>query len=126
MRERVARWWAAARPATLPLGAVPVAAVLGIFAERDTFVPPETVAKLESELRGAGVRTDFNIYPDVDHAFFNDTRPDVYALEGGRHGFCFSSGLAAIQALFELVQTQQNIIEEQGERLERLESRLAD
>ena len=34
--------------------------------------------------------------------------------------------MAAIQALFELVQTQQDIIEEQGVRLERLEGLLAD
>ena len=29
--------------------------------------------------RGAGVPTDFHIYPDVDHAFFNDER-EVYNL----------------------------------------------
>ncbi len=54
------------------------AAVLGVFAERDTFVPPETVHQLEADLRAAGVRTDFAIYPGVDHAFLNDSRPDVY------------------------------------------------
>jgi carboxymethylenebutenolidase len=54
------------------------ASVLGIFAERDTFVPPEAARKLEAELRAAGKRARFEIYPGVDHAFFNDTRPDVY------------------------------------------------
>jgi carboxymethylenebutenolidase len=54
------------------------AAVLGVFAERDAFVPPEAARKLEAELRGAGKRAHFEIYPGVDHAFFNDTRPDVY------------------------------------------------
>jgi carboxymethylenebutenolidase len=54
------------------------ASVLGIFAERDGFVPPEAARKLEAELRGAGKRARFEIYPGVDHAFFNDTRPDVY------------------------------------------------
>ncbi len=54
------------------------AAVMGAFAERDAFVPPETVQRLETELRAAGVRTDFTIYPGVDHAFMNDTRPEVF------------------------------------------------
>jgi carboxymethylenebutenolidase len=54
------------------------APVLGIFAERDTFVPPAAARKLEAELRAAGKRCDFTIFPGVDHAFLNDTRPDVY------------------------------------------------
>jgi carboxymethylenebutenolidase len=54
------------------------ASVLGIFAERDGFVPPEAARKLEAELRGAGKRAHFIVYPNVDHAFLNDARPDVY------------------------------------------------
>jgi carboxymethylenebutenolidase len=57
------------------------APVLGVFAERDGFVPPEAARKLEAELRGAGKRARFEIYPGVDHAFFNDSRPDVYDAE---------------------------------------------
>ena len=57
------------------------APVLGIFAERDGFVPPEAAEKLRSDLEGAGVRTQFHVFPGVDHAFFNDTRPDVYDAE---------------------------------------------
>jgi carboxymethylenebutenolidase len=55
------------------------APVLGIFAERDTFVPPAAARALEAELRAAGKRAEFTIFPGVDHAFLNDTRPDVYA-----------------------------------------------
>jgi carboxymethylenebutenolidase len=54
------------------------AAVMGVFAERDAFVPPETAHQLEADLRAAGVRTEFTIFPGVDHAFLNDSRPDVY------------------------------------------------
>ncbi len=54
------------------------ASVLGIFAEKDGFVPPETARKLEADLTRAGKRADFRVFDDVDHAFFNDTRPDVY------------------------------------------------
>lgn len=54
------------------------APVLGLFAENDAFVSPEVAGKLEHDLRSAGATTDFHVYPGVDHAFFNDTRPDVY------------------------------------------------
>jgi carboxymethylenebutenolidase len=57
------------------------APVLGIFAERDAFVSPDAARKLEAELRAAGKRASFQIHDDVDHAFFNDTRPDVYDAE---------------------------------------------
>ncbi len=54
------------------------APVLGIFAERDAFVPLAAARALEAELRAAGKRTEFSIFPGVDHAFLNDTRADVY------------------------------------------------
>ena len=54
------------------------APVLGVFAELDEFVPPEAARRLETELREAGKRSDFTIHPGVRHAFFNDTRPDVF------------------------------------------------
>lgn len=54
------------------------AAVLGIFAERDTFVPPEAARKLEADLRANGIETDFEVFEGVDHAFMNETRPDAY------------------------------------------------
>jgi carboxymethylenebutenolidase len=54
------------------------APVLGVFAERDAYVPPAVVHELEAALRAAGKRTSFTIHPGVDHAFLNDTRPDVY------------------------------------------------
>jgi carboxymethylenebutenolidase len=54
------------------------APVLGIFAEQDSFVPAAAVQKLEADLRAAGKRCHFTVFPGVDHAFLNDTRPDVY------------------------------------------------
>ena len=51
---------------------------VGIFAERDDFVPPEAARKLEADLRSAGKRARIEIYPGVGHAFFNDSRPDAY------------------------------------------------
>jgi carboxymethylenebutenolidase len=54
------------------------AAVLGLFAEKDVYVTPQVVRKLEADLKQAGVETDFTIYPGCDHAFFNDTRKEVH------------------------------------------------
>ena len=54
------------------------AAVLGIFAERDTFVPPEAALKLQGDIEANGLAADFEIFDGVDHAFMNETRPDVY------------------------------------------------
>ncbi len=52
--------------------------MFGVFAENDEFVPPEAARKLEADLQGAGVRAHFKIYVGVQHAFLNDSRPDVY------------------------------------------------
>ena len=41
-------------------------------------VTPEAARKLESDLQSAGRRARIRIFSGVDHAFFNDTRPDVY------------------------------------------------
>jgi len=55
------------------------APVLGLFAEKDSFVTPEVVHKLEEKLREHGKEVETHIYPGTDHAFFNDTRPEVYS-----------------------------------------------
>jgi carboxymethylenebutenolidase len=51
------------------------APVLGLFAGRDSYVNAEAVNRLSNELKQAGKDFEFHTYPDVDHAFFNDTRP---------------------------------------------------
>lgn len=54
------------------------APVLGIYAERDGFVTPDSVRELDRRLEELGKPHDFHIYPGADHAFFNDERPEVY------------------------------------------------
>lgn len=54
------------------------APVLGIFGEQDDFVPPEVVHQLETAIQQAGGTIEPHIYPNASHAFFNDTRPEVY------------------------------------------------
>ena len=60
------------------------APVLGLYAERDQFVPPAAVRELEEKLRALGKQVETHIYPGTDHAFFNDTRPEVYDPEAAR------------------------------------------
>ena len=54
------------------------APVLGLYAEKDDFVPPAAVRELEERLRAHGKQAEMHIYPGTDHAFFNDTRPEVH------------------------------------------------
>jgi carboxymethylenebutenolidase len=54
------------------------APVLGHYAENDAFFTPEAVAELRSKLADLGKEAELIVHPDVDHAFFNDTRPEVY------------------------------------------------
>ena len=60
------------------------APVLGIFAAKDGFVSAEVVSKLENDIRAAGKACDFHTYPGVDHAFFNESRPDVYNADAAK------------------------------------------
>ena len=52
--------------------------VLGIFAELDNGIPPETVDEFESSLDAVGIQNDITIYPGVNHAFANPSG-DRYA-----------------------------------------------
>jgi len=54
-------------------------AVLGHYAGRDESASPEDARALVRALRNAGnADVNIHIYPETDHAFFNDTRPEVY------------------------------------------------
>ncbi len=57
------------------------APVLGNYAEKDRSVPPAVVHDLERQLKDLGKQVDMKIYKDADHAFFNNTRPEVYNAE---------------------------------------------
>ena len=54
------------------------APVLGLWAGKDGFVTPQVVAALDQQLTTLGKRHEFHTYPSADHAFFNDTRSEVY------------------------------------------------
>ncbi|HEU4509128.1 MAG TPA: dienelactone hydrolase family protein [Pyrinomonadaceae bacterium] len=52
--------------------------MLGLYADRDDFVTPDSARELERKLKDLGKEVEIRIYPDADHAFFNDSRPEVY------------------------------------------------
>lgn len=54
--------------------------VLGIFAELDNGIPPETVNEFEMSLDELGIDNEIHIYPGVNHAFANPSG-DRYAPE---------------------------------------------
>jgi len=66
--------WPGAQPDWSTLGG----AVRGHYAELDGFFGPDAVRALEKQLRDLGKDVEMEIHPGVDHAFFNDTRPEVY------------------------------------------------
>ena len=54
------------------------APLLGLYAERDDFATPALARELEAKLKALGKSVEIHIYPDADHAFFNDERPAVF------------------------------------------------
>ncbi|MGH1502033.1 MAG: dienelactone hydrolase family protein [Acidimicrobiales bacterium] len=51
------------------------------IASEDGFFGPEAAAQLEATLADLGKDHEFWIYEGAEHAFFNDTRPEVYHAE---------------------------------------------
>ncbi len=69
--------WPDAQPDWSALGGT----VVGHIAENDGFFGPEAAAELSSTLDGLGKDATFHVYEGAEHAFFNDTRPEVYHAE---------------------------------------------
>jgi carboxymethylenebutenolidase len=55
--------------------------LLFIGGERDQWITVEKMKRLETALRQHGKDAEVRIYPGADHAFFNNTRPDVYSAQ---------------------------------------------
>ena len=52
--------------------------VLGLFAEMDGFVTPQTAREVDAAIKKAGKSSEIHIYPNVDHAFFNEDNTAAY------------------------------------------------
>ena len=69
--------WPSVQPDWAALGAK----VVGEYAENDGWASPEAARALETQLRDLGKDATLHVHPGVDHAFFNDARPEVYSPE---------------------------------------------
>jgi len=52
--------------------------VLFFAGGKDRWINSEKVEKLKKAFQQYGIHAEVRIYADADHAFFNDTRPEVY------------------------------------------------
>ena len=66
--------------------------VLGHYAEKDGFFGPAQVAELSDRLSELGKDAELIVHPGVDHAFFNDTRPEVYDAQTARKAWELTVG----------------------------------
>jgi len=51
---------------------------LGLFGAEDALIPRADVEELRAILDRAGKPHEIHLYPGAGHAFFNDTRPEMY------------------------------------------------
>lgn len=65
-------------PSAQPKWEAMSAKVVGEYAELDDFAGPEAVRALESQLRALGKDVTLHIHQGCHHAFFNDSRPEVF------------------------------------------------
>lgn len=75
----VAPFYGGMRPDT-PIDWASMGAIVeGHYAEHDHGnAAPGAIKELEGQLRAMGKDATFHVYPGTQHAFFNDTRPDIY------------------------------------------------
>ena len=66
------------RPLTAGDAAKLTVPVLGLYAEHDHGIPVEAVRAFEENLEQQGVPHEIHLYAGTQHAFFNETRPQIY------------------------------------------------
>jgi carboxymethylenebutenolidase len=52
--------------------------VLILAGDKDPMAGPEPSRAVEQSIKAAGKQAEVVIYPGADHAFMNETRPEVY------------------------------------------------
>jgi len=62
-------------------------AILLIAGELDRGVPAKGERELADKLQSLGKKAEVQTYPNADHAFFNDTRPEVYNKEASEEAW---------------------------------------
>jgi carboxymethylenebutenolidase len=59
------------------------APILAHFASRDQWAKPAVAEEIKQKINAQGGKMQLEVY-DADHAFMNDTRPDVYSAEAAQ------------------------------------------
>jgi carboxymethylenebutenolidase len=59
------------------------APILAHVAKKDAWVKPEAMEAIKKRIEARGGSFEMYVYPE-DHAFFNDTRPEVYGKESAK------------------------------------------
>ena len=85
--QAVVPFYGLAPKGTEPGWSALTAAVEGHFAEEDDLADPASVAEFEQRLRELGKDVRIFTYPGTTHAFFNDTRKEVYDDEAARQAW---------------------------------------
>lgn len=67
--------------------------VLFIAGGKDKWINESKVRPLEEAFDQYGVQGEVRVYPEADHAFFNDTRPDVYNAPAAQDAWTRALGL---------------------------------
>ena len=75
--------WAGARPDWDRI----TAAVEGHYAEGDRWATPDLALEVEKELVSRGHEIRLFLYPNVGHAFFDDSRPDAFDEDSARQAW---------------------------------------
>jgi carboxymethylenebutenolidase len=60
------------------------APILLIYGENDQGVPAAQGRELGAKLQEMGKKVDVVVYPNANHAFFNDTRKEVYNADAAK------------------------------------------
>jgi carboxymethylenebutenolidase len=63
------------------------AKIVGEYAEHDDYAGPAVVAALQEQLRGLGKDATLHVHLGTQHAFFNDSRPEVYDAAASAESF---------------------------------------
>jgi carboxymethylenebutenolidase len=67
--------------------------VLFIAGGKDRWINTAKVEKLKKAFQQYGVNGEVRVYPEADHAFFNDTRPEVYNAAAAQDAWTRALGL---------------------------------
>jgi carboxymethylenebutenolidase len=61
--------------------------VLMHFAQNDAWASPDAGKRMADRIKDAGQKVELHVYPGTEHAFFNDTRAEVYNEQAARQSW---------------------------------------